>query len=1168
MKIKNIFILGLLICTSSAVLASSATQPKSQILSESNVMAGDMAVLSTPLLQTILTPGDFIIAVDKDGGSRYPSAENPSDAIDGSVSTKYLNFGRENSGFIVTPSYGVSMVTGFRITTANDVEARDPSSYEIYGTNETIKSTDNSNGMAENWTLIASGSLSLPSERLTEGELELFDNSEFYTSYKVIFPTVKNPGTSITTGNAMQIAEFQFYSMDEVVSSPVIIKQPQSQTISEGSSVTFGVTAIGTKPLSYQWYKNGFMLQGATDRQYRIEKVSQSDAGQYFVIVSNDIDSVTSNLVSLTVYEGVQGITVTCYQSDMYIESIDDAEACIANPSQWIAEPIVEVYDVINFSDSGIGTHFENPVLFPCQSEVGKDNENFVMLIETQINIPEAGYWSFGVLSDDGFKLNITGNGVDFYSEYSGTRAAEDTVTSFNFPLAGIYQVRLLYFEATADAELEFYAAKGQYNSFNGNCRLVGDVANGGLPVGNLEDSAPVITKQPRNQIVTEGSSVTFSVTATGTNPLSYQWYKDGFMLQGANDRQYRIEKVSQSDAGQYFVIVSNDVGSVVSDMANLSIATAGEGFFVSYYYPSSFISSIGSAEACISDPSASAPEGYPASEWVNVINYSDFEEDTATSLPLEEHFLDSKMFPAHQYGYVRYKSHVLLAEGDVMISEPGIWSIGVCHDDGFSLSITGNDVDFHSEYDWITSAQDTIQSFDFPVEGVYHFRLLHYNNEGPAALELYAAKGSYSSFNSDFRLIGDVANGGLPVGIVEDSAPVITIQPQSQTIMEGNTVTFSVTATGTNPLSYQWYRDGFILQGGTNRQYTIDKVSQSDAGQYFVIVKNELGNIVSDLATLTVAVPPVIVKQPESLSVLEGEEALLSVEAEHAVTYQWYKDSNIINGATNAVYRIANTIQGDAGQYYVLVGNEYKNIQSDRMTLAVYKMPVITRQPVSVSVLGGESVTFSVEAENATDYQWYKNGKIIDGANRPLYIMDGITGYDVGEYSVTVSNKKASVASDTVTLEISEPYRATAEVVIYNGSVISFTVTDPGWGYEWTPKIRVKDENGSGAEAHCVMENGMVVGIEIDEPGSGYSENAYVKVGSPYKYNSLSIQVSEVLITMFVNLGEKYQLECTEDHITWKKVGEPFIAEDEEVQIRLEVVDHNYYFRVHEVKQ
>ena len=404
-------------------------------------------------------------------------------------------------------------------------------------------------------------------------------------------------------------------------------------------------------------------------------------------------------------------------------------------------------------------------------------------------------------------------------------------------------------------------------------------------------------------------------------------------------------------------------------------------------------------------------------------------------------------------------------------------------------------------------------------------------------------------------------------VTIKEVEKPTITIQPKSQTVDEGSSVTFSVTATGAEPLNYQWYKNGFILSATNEKHYTIASVSESDAGQYFVIVSNSAGSVVSELASLVVTVPPVIVKQPESLSVLNGEEALLSVEAERATNYQWFKDSNPINGATNAVYRIANTVMDDMGEYYVIVENEYHSVQSDMVTLEVYKLPVIVRQPESLSVLGGESAVFSVEAENVSVYQWYKNGFAITGANESSYTIEVVSGYDVGEYSVVISNEKASIVSNVVTLGIREAYRAKAEPIIANGFVIGFIITDPGWGYEWTPKVRVKDELGEDAEAHCIVENGMVVGIVVDNPGSGYSENTYVKVGSPYKFNSMSIKITEVEITMYLNLGEKYQLECTEDHITWEKVGEPFIAEDEEVQLRLEVVDRGRYFRVHEVK-
>ena len=165
------------------------------------------------------------------------------------------------------------------------------------------------------------------------------------------------------------------------------------------------------------------------------------------------------------------------------------------------------------------------------------------------------------------------------------------------------------------------------------------------------------------------------------------------------------------------------------------------------------------------------------------------------------------------------------------------------------------------------------------------------------------------------------------------------------------------------------------------------------------------------------------------------------------------------------------------------------------------------------------------------------------------------------------VGNIHTKLASDVVTLGISEPYRATAEVQIANGYVIGAIVTDCGWGYEFEPKVRIKDEFGEGAEAHCIVENGMIVGIVIDNPGSGYSEESIIKVGSPFKYNSMEIAVKDVLITMHLTLGEEYQLECSKDMKTWEKVGEPFIAEDEIVEIIVDVIETGRYFRVHEVK-
>lgn len=129
----------------------------------------------------LLSSADNVIAV---GGkvknnSNYPAAEAPGYLTDQDPNTKYLNGGQIYTGFIITPTFGATVIKSMQFNTANDAPERDPATYELYGTNEEIKSTDNSFGDQEAWTLISSGTLNLPEERLTASEFYSFENERF-----------------------------------------------------------------------------------------------------------------------------------------------------------------------------------------------------------------------------------------------------------------------------------------------------------------------------------------------------------------------------------------------------------------------------------------------------------------------------------------------------------------------------------------------------------------------------------------------------------------------------------------------------------------------------------------------------------------------------------------------------------------------------------------------------------------------------------------------------------------------------------------------------------------------------------------------------------------------------------------------------------------------------
>ena len=188
-----------------------------------SMQIGEVQFFSAPGAggSAILAPSNPILEIDTDAvpNSRYPTAPNnegPANAVDANVATKYLNFGKERSGLIVTPAKGATVAKSMRLVTANDAPGRDPASYEIYGTNSPISSTDNSNGLAENWTLISSGSISLPGDpavnndaRGLPGELVAFgDNTTSYTSYKILFPDNK---ADVGNADSIQFAEIQLF---------------------------------------------------------------------------------------------------------------------------------------------------------------------------------------------------------------------------------------------------------------------------------------------------------------------------------------------------------------------------------------------------------------------------------------------------------------------------------------------------------------------------------------------------------------------------------------------------------------------------------------------------------------------------------------------------------------------------------------------------------------------------------------------------------------------------------------------------------------------------------------------------------------------------------------------------------------------------------------------
>ena len=257
----------------------------------------------------------------------------------------------------------------------------------------------------------------------------------------------------------------------------------------------------------------------------------------------------------------------------------------------------------------------------------------------------------------------------------------------------------------------------------------------------------------------------------------------------------------------------------------------------------------------------------------------------------------------------------------------------------------------------------------------------------------------------------------------------VILSQPSSQTICSGSSVTFSVATN--NATVYQWKKNGNDIPGANGSSYTIASIVPGDAGNYSVLAVNSCSDATSSSAVLVVNTIPTIATQPVNQSVCTGNSVTFSVVASsNATGYQWRKNGTNISGATNSTYTIPSVNSGHAGNYTVIVKGTCGNITSDVATLRVDVIPVIGAQPVSQTICLGNSVTFSVTASDAVNYQWRKGGTNIPGATGSSYTIPSVSVGDAGNYRVIVYSLCGSKTSNVASLTINTLPAITAQPV------------------------------------------------------------------------------------------------------------------------------------------
>ena len=564
----------------------------------------------------------------------------------------------------------------------------------------------------------------------------------------------------------------------------------------------------------------------------------------------------------------------------------------------------------------------------------------------------------------------------------------------------------------------------------NGNFRLASAKSSATTTAENLlemdnfapTDDPPVITVQPTDKTESEGEKARFTVTASGTEPLSYRWRKNGVDIAGANSASYTTQRVTRADDGSIFsVVVSNRAGSVTSVDVTLTVppneiygyAPDGAPLHWDVYTPrgagpwpvvllihgggyvTGSPTSNQQSVGCAHDLAAA---GYLAlSITYRLAPPGRIEGQTSTGCAPQQ-YDDIKMAARAARADPRCNGRLGVIGGsaggghaawlavDHLTTETPPWSGEDRPDGAICLSGPYNFTDYrpNDNLDGFVSnvtsyccVPDTTEPTDedraileanSPVTRVdimarpmllvnseRDFMPIEQQEDMVAALD--AAFGSEPNYEAitvsgndhSWPIWTNIMSGtetvrdrGLAFFAAIFGMPAITTQPASQTVTVGQRATFSVTATGTAPLSYQWRKDGAAIPGATQDSYTTAPTTPDyDGALISVVVSNSFGSVTSVDATLTVtrATPPSITTQPADKTVAAGETAKFSVKAigTPPLRYQWRKNGAEIAGATENSYTTPPTTQEDNGSLFsVVVSNSAGSVTSVDATLTV----------------------------------------------------------------------------------------------------------------------------------------------------------------------------------------------------------------------------------------
>jgi plastocyanin len=782
--------------------------------------------------------------------------------------------------------------------------------------------------------------------------------------------------------------------------APRIVSQPSDVTAQKGDSVQFFVGVEAAPPPAYQWrflpggpISNGVNLPGETNANLLFSSVATNQAGGYFVVATNQAGSVTSRVARLIVNQFPPSIT-----------------------SQPFNQTVAAGSDVAFF----VGVTGSPPLSFQWRHNgTNIPGATNATLFLSAVHPNRAGLYTVAVSNYLGFAislpavLTVLGGAAPVivsqpanFTVLAGGNAT--LIVNASGQPAPTYQWRFNDVDLPG-ATLSTLTLTSMTTNQAGNytvlaSNLLGSVTSR-VAVVTVNLQAPMISTQPASRTIDAGGTVTFSVVASGGPPPSYQWLFNGEALPGATSSSLVLNSVHTNQAGIYSVIVSNELGVVPSAPATLTVNGAAP-----------IITTQPASRTVLDGSNATftvSATGIPQVTYQWRLNGIGLPGRTSSTLVLTNVSTNA----AGEYTVV--VSNLLGA----VVSAPAILTVTqqapvITAQTTNRTAVVGANVIFQ-----VLAVAGPRPTYQWQRDGV---NISGANNAGIILTNVSRAdEGNYVVVVSN--PLGSVTSQPMRLTVVYQP-PVITGNPTNRSVLAGGTASFTVTATGSAPLFYQWRFNGTDLPGATSQTLVLTGVMTNQAGGYSCLVTNFGGERISGVATLTVTVQgPVITTQPANRTVSGGTNVTFAVVATGAPppTYQWLYNGASLAGATAPQLVLVNVGTNHAGGYSVVVSNLVGSITSRVASLTVIVQPtVITVQPPDRTVRPGGSVTFAVSVTGTPPllYQWDYNGEDIAGATNATLTLSNVTLDNEGSYRVTISGAGGTVVSRKAELTVREP--------------------------------------------------------------------------------------------------------------------------------------------------